>query len=74
MEFNYEGQNEGNNGGIMMYNIGLYHRDLSGQFFVLIVPPIRDFIDLFGHVKSCGKTSIVSWVSSTHKSIIKMYF
>ena len=39
-----------------------------------VVPPIRDVIDVFGHVKTWGKTSIVSWVISTHKSIIKMYF
>ena len=35
MEFNYEGNNRGNNGGIMMYNYGLDHRELCGQFFVL---------------------------------------
>ena len=39
-----------------------------------VVPPIRDFIDVFGHVKSRGKTSTISQVSSTHKSIFKMYF
>ena len=33
MEFNCEGQNEGNNGGIMMYNYALDHRELGGQFF-----------------------------------------
>ena len=39
-----------------------------------VVSPIRDVIDVFGHVKYWGKTSIASRVSSTHKSIIKMYF
>ena len=43
-----------------------------------VVPPIRDVIDVFGHVNSLGKTfvvrSVVSWVSSTYKSIINMYF
>ena len=33
--FSYEGQNGGNNGGIMMYNYGLDHRELGEQFFVL---------------------------------------
>ena len=36
MEFNCEGQNGGNNGGIMMYNYCLDHRDLGEQFLVLI--------------------------------------
>ena len=35
MEFSCEGQNGGNNGGIMMYNYGLDHRELCGQFLVL---------------------------------------
>ena len=35
VEFNYEGQNQGNNGGIMMYNYGLYHRELVEHFSVL---------------------------------------
>ena len=35
MDFNCEGQNEGNNGGIMMYNYGLDHRELGEHFFVL---------------------------------------
>ena len=39
-----------------------------------VVPPIRDAIDVFVHVKSWDKTPIVIRVSSTHKSIIKMYF
>ena len=39
-----------------------------------VVPPIRDAIDVIGHVESWSKTSIVSRVSSTHKSIIKMHF
>ena len=39
-----------------------------------VYPPIRDVIDVIGHVKSWGKASIASQVSSTHKSIIKMYF
>ena len=38
------------------------------------VPPIRDVIDVISHVKSWGKTFVVSRVSGTHKSIIKMYF
>ena len=32
-EFNCEGQNEGNNGGIMRYNYGLDHGELGEQFF-----------------------------------------
>ena len=39
-----------------------------------VVPPIRGVVDVFGHVKSCGKTFIVSQVIITHKSIIEMYF
>ena len=39
-----------------------------------VVPQIRDFIDVIGHVKYWGKISIVSQVISTHKIIIKMYF
>ena len=39
MEFNCEGQNGGNNGGIMMYNYGVDHRELCGQFFVLTLSP-----------------------------------
>ena len=39
-----------------------------------VVPTIRDVIYVFVHVNSWGKTPIVSRVSSTHKSIIKMYF
>ena len=35
MEFNYEGQNGGNNGGLVMYNYGLHHIELCGQFLVL---------------------------------------
>ena len=35
MEFNCEGQNEGNNGGTIMYNYGLDYRELCGQFLVL---------------------------------------
>ena len=37
-----------------------------------VVPLIKDIIDVIGHVKSWGKTSVVSWVSSTHKSVIQM--
>ena len=40
MEFNCEGQNGGNNGGIMMYNYDLDHRELCGQVFVLIDFPL----------------------------------
>ena len=40
--------------------------------YVYFVPPIRNVIDVFGHVNSLGKTSVVSWVSSIHKGIIKM--
>ena len=36
MEFNCEGQDKGNNGGIMMYNYVLDHRDLGEQFLKLI--------------------------------------
>ena len=39
-----------------------------------VVPPIRDVIDVIGHAKSWGKTSVVSQVSSTHTSVIEMYF
>ena len=35
MEFNCEGKNGGNNGGIMMYNYGLDHREIGEQFLVL---------------------------------------
>ena len=47
---------------------------------IIITPPKyffpmnKDVIDVFGHLNSWGKTSIVSRVNSTHKSIIKMYF
>ena len=34
--FSCEGQNGGNNGGTMMYNYGLDHRELCGKFLVLI--------------------------------------
>ena len=40
MGFNCEGQNGGNNGGIMMYTYGVDHRELGGQFFVLIDIPL----------------------------------
>ena len=40
VEFNCEGQNEGNNGGIMMYNYGLDLRELDEQFLVLIDCPL----------------------------------
>ena len=33
VEFNCEGQNQGNNGGIMMYNYGLDHGGIGEQFF-----------------------------------------
>ena len=42
--------------------------------FGYVVPLIRDFIDVFVHVKSWGKTSVVIQINCTHKSIIKMYF
>ena len=35
VEFNYEVQNEGNDGGNMLYNYGLDHRELGEQFLVL---------------------------------------
>ena len=35
MEFNCEGQTEGNNGGNMMYNYGLDHREPGEHFLVL---------------------------------------
>ena len=35
MEFNCEGQNGGDNGGIMMYNYGLDDGDLVEHFLVL---------------------------------------
>ena len=37
--FSCEGQNGGNNGGTMMYNYGLEHRDICGKFLVLIDCP-----------------------------------
>ena len=40
VEFNCEGQNGGNNGGTMMYNYGLDHRELCGQFLVLTDFPL----------------------------------
>ena len=40
MEFNCEGKNGGNNGGTMMYNYGLDHRELCGNFLVLIDFPL----------------------------------
>ena len=40
MEFNCEGQNEGNNGGTMMYNYVLDHRELCGQILVLTDCPL----------------------------------
>ena len=36
MEFNCASKNEGNNGGIIMYNYRLDHIEPRGQFFVLI--------------------------------------
>ena len=39
-----------------------------------VIPPIRDVINVIGHVNYWGKDFIVSQVSSTHKSIIKIYF
>ena len=36
VEFNCEGQNEGTNGGIMMYNYGLDHKEICGKFVLLI--------------------------------------
>ena len=38
--FSCEGQNRGNNGGIMMYNYGLDHRELGEQFLVLTDFPL----------------------------------
>ena len=32
-DFSCEGQNVGNNGGIMMYNYGLEHKDIGEHFF-----------------------------------------
>ena len=37
VDFNCEGQNEGNNGEIMMYNYGLDHKKLRGQLLVLTI-------------------------------------
>ena len=34
-EFNCESQNGGNNDGIMVYNYGVDHKELCGQFVVL---------------------------------------
>ena len=41
MEFNCEGQNGGNTGGIMMYNYGLDHSELRGLFVLLTIVLIR---------------------------------
>ena len=38
--FSYEGQNGGYNGGIMMYNYGLDHRELGEQFLLLTHCPL----------------------------------
>ena len=38
--FSCEGQNGGNNGGIMMYNYGLERRELGEQFLVLTDCPL----------------------------------
>ena len=35
VEFSCENQNEWNNGRIMMYNYGVDHKELCGQYFVL---------------------------------------
>ena len=35
MDFNCEGQNGGNNGGTMMYNYGLDHKEICGHFLAL---------------------------------------
>ena len=40
VEINCEGQNGGNNGGNMMYDYGLDHRELGEQFFVLTYCPL----------------------------------
>ena len=40
MEFNCEDQNEGNNGGIMMYTYGLDHGELGEHFLVLTNSPL----------------------------------
>ena len=39
-KFSCEGQNGGNNGGNMMYNYGLDHRDLGEPFFALTDCPL----------------------------------
>ena len=61
MEFNYEGKNGGNNGGIMMYNYGLDHRELCVQFLVLTITECvsnclvnnNDTCDVGGVICSC---------------------
>ena len=60
MEFNCEGQNGGNNGGIMMYNYSLDHTELCGQFFVLTRCQILNIITNFQTLLSQGYYSIFS--------------
>ena len=49
MEFNCESQNGENNGGIMMYNYGLDHREL-GEHFLVLTNGFIDVLTCFIHV------------------------
>ena len=53
MEFNCEGQNSRNNGGTMMYNYGLDHKDLGGQFLVLTPPDRSDVLNKQKYYQGC---------------------
>ena len=54
MEFSCEGQNGGNNGGIMMYNYGVDHRELCGQFLVLTWVKYRCSMSAIDDYVCCG--------------------
>ena len=63
MEFNYEGLNERNNGGIMMYNYGLDHRELCRQLFVLRLPKILVV------EQSMNQNPITSWTKLVEQAM-----
>ena len=64
VEFNHEGQNEGNNGGTMMYNYGLDHREICGQFLVLTDGPLMcegrssSYTDIYHRIKGEMVTTV----------------
>ena len=67
MEFNYEGLNERNNGGIMMYNYGLDHRELCRQFFVLRLPKILVV------EQSMNQNPITTWTKLVESLSLTLY-